>query len=170
MLKRYAEMTRSMRLEDAPQVADIHTRAWQVAYRGIISQALLDEIEVLEREEMWREKLIPNSKRTNLVFEDDGQIKGWSAFGQSGENMQFQELIGIYVDPNNFREGVGSELWKTTENLMLNQNPEYLTLWVLEANHRARGFYERMGFVGTEESRQVEWLGGVREVQYIKKA
>ena len=78
-LKRYAKMIRSMKIEDAFRVADIHARAWQVAYKGILDQKLLDAINVMEWEEMWRDKLIPNPERTNLVLDVEAKIKGWSA-------------------------------------------------------------------------------------------
>ena len=159
-----------MRIEDAFRVADIHTRAWQVAYKGILDQKLLDTIDVMEREVMWRDKLIPNEDRTNLVLEVEAEIKGWSAFGRSVDDSKAQELIGIYVDPIYFREGVGTELWRTTSEHMLGQNPKKLVLWVLEKNKQARGFYEKMGFGITGETRKVSWLGDVTEVQYNKQA
>ena len=159
-----------MQIEDAPRVADIHTRAWQVAYKGILDQKLLDEIDVQEREMMWRDRIIPNPERVNLVFENEGRIKGWAAFGTSSDDGQTQELIGIYVDPFHFREGVGTELWKATSTLMLEENPKHLALWVLEDNKQAISFYKKIGFSVTQEIRRVAWLGDAVEVQYTKQA
>ena len=159
-----------MRIEDAFCVADIHTRAWQVAYKGILDQKLLDTIDVMEREVMWRDKLIPNEDRTNLVLEVEAEIKGWSAFGRSVDDSEAQELIGIYVDPLYFREGVGTELWRATSEHMLKQSPKKLVLWVLEENKQARYFYEKMGLGITGETRKVNWLGDATEVQYTKQA
>ena len=157
-----------MLVKDAARIADIHTRAWQIAFKGILDQNILDEIDIKEREAMWRDKIIPNPKRVNLVFENEETIIGWSAFGRSSDDNKSQELIGIYVDPVHFREGVGTELWKATSQLMLEKNPDFLVLWVLEENKQARDFYEKMGFSDTEHTRKVSWLGGAIEVKYIK--
>ena len=159
-----------MKIEDAFRVADIHARAWQVAYKGILDQKLLDGIDVMEREEMWRDKLIPNPERTNLVLDVEAKIKGWSAFGTSSDNRESQELIGIYIDPIHFREGLGTELWRATRDLMLERSPKYFTLWVLEDNKQARSFYEKIGFINTEKTRKVSWLGDATEILYTKQA
>ena len=158
-----------MQLSDARQVADIHTRAWQVAYRGILDQKLLDDIDGDKREAMWRERLIPNQARTNLVFEENAMICAWSAFGPSEEEPAAQELIGIYVDPAMFRRGIGSKLWEETNRLMLLCRPDRLILWVLKDNTRARRFYEKLGFENDQRTRDVEWLGNATEIRYVKQ-
>ena len=39
-----------MQIEDAPRVADIHTRAWQVAYKGI---TIIQASEIIENARGW---------------------------------------------------------------------------------------------------------------------
>ncbi len=163
-------MIRKMQLNDARQVADIHTRAWQVAYQGIIDQKILDDIDITQREAMWRDQLILNETRTNLVYENNGMIQGWAAFGECEEEPISQELIGIYVDPLMFRRDIGSKLWHETNRLMLLNGPENLVLWVLNDNTQARRFYEKMGFVADQRERKIEWLGNATEVRYTKQA
>jgi hypothetical protein len=33
---------RAARMEDVPQIAAVHVRSWQAAYRGLLPQAYLD--------------------------------------------------------------------------------------------------------------------------------
>ena len=155
-----------MKLDDAGQVANIHTEAWKEAFRGILDQALLDSLDVKEREKMWRETLIPNPERTNLVLEIGGHILAWSAFASSCDDSGSQELIGIYVDPKHFREGLGSELLNSTLSKMKTERTSCISLWVLKENAQAIGFYEKNGFKPSGLTRSVEWLNDALEAQY----
>lgn len=161
-------MIREMCIDDSSCVARIHTKAWQVAYQGILDQHILDNIDVQEREEMWKQKLIPNKNRTNFVYETNGEIQGWSAFGTYPDEDFTQELIGIYVHPSHFRQGIGTQLWQETYKRMLTHHPKQIALWVLEKNTQARAFYEKIGFASEGAQRSIEWLGDAIEVCYKK--
>ena len=41
-----------------------------------------------------------------------------------------------------------------------------ITLWVLEANARARGFYQKAGFAPDGAHHVLDDLGGVTEIRY----
>ena len=165
---------RDMTVSDARRVAEIHTRAWQVAYEGILPSSVLDNINLEERVEMWRDTIIPMPNRDNIVLEEDGALLGWAAHGPSRDDDKdhaaTRELYGIYINPDRFRHGYGRMLW--AEVLKRMSIHEYLetTLWVLEENGRARGFYEKMGFeLDAGISRKVDWLGGAVEVRYTRQ-
>ena len=40
--------------DDVPNIAEVHVRSWQAAYRGILADDLLDRLSVTEREGSWR--------------------------------------------------------------------------------------------------------------------
>lgn len=44
---------RDATLADATAIASIHVRCWQHAYVGIVPQALLDSLDVVQRRAMW---------------------------------------------------------------------------------------------------------------------
>jgi len=48
-------LVRPMTLADAERVAEIHVQAWQVAYRGILPDEILDAIKLEERVALWRD-------------------------------------------------------------------------------------------------------------------
>jgi len=70
---------RAARFEDAQQIAEVHVASWQVAYRGILSDSLLDSLSVEAWTEQWQERL---SRRRN----DEPGLGAWRKpyrFGRS---------------------------------------------------------------------------------------
>jgi GNAT superfamily N-acetyltransferase len=83
-----------------------------------------------------------------VVAEESGRIVGFVAFGE-------QELDALYVHPERWGRGIGDRLLAAAGSAS--------ALWVLEANTRARRFYERRGW-RSDGSAQVVF--GVPEVRY----
>jgi ribosomal protein S18 acetylase RimI-like enzyme len=76
------------------------------------------------------------------------------------------ELYAIYVAPAYWSGQAGWRLLTEVVNSAIAQRYASLSLWVLEANRRARRFYERGGFAVTGESQVMDDLGGVTEIRY----
>jgi GNAT superfamily N-acetyltransferase len=74
-----------------------------------------------------------------IVAEDGGEIVGFAVVGES-------MLEQLYVRPDRWRTGVGSLLHDAAVDRRRCAGDERLRLWTLEANTRARGFYERRGW------------------------
>ena len=160
---------RDMKIDDAERVAEIHVDAWRAAYTGILSSQILDAICLEKRVERWRDVIIPQSDRNNVVIIDDKQICGWSSFGETRDEDKDKsttgELYGMYICPNQFRKGLGTLLWQETCKRL--QENAVITLWVLSNNLGARMFYESMGFVLDGQSQRTpKWLDGAEEVRY----
>ncbi len=75
------------------------------------------------------------------VAEEDGAILGFIA-------MQNDWVNQLNIHPNHWRRGVGTELIRFAMGL----HPEGLRLWCFQVNTAARAFYERHGFVVTQET------------------
>ncbi len=74
-----ALVIRDARAEDAEDIAGVHVRSWQAAYRGLIDQSVLDGLSVDERAAGWRRILaepLPTSLGTLVAVRDDRLI-GW---------------------------------------------------------------------------------------------
>lgn len=133
--------------EDAPGIARVHVDAWRAAYRGLIDQVLLDELDLDQRAQQWR-GLIENSPHAVVVGQVREQVAGWATFGagRDGGASDLGELKGLYVHPDEWSTGVGRALILHVENeLCLAGYPEAY-LWVLRGNERAIRFYERHGW------------------------
>jgi len=63
---------------DARAVAEIHVSAWRAAYRGIMPNALLDDLSVEKREGGWR-SAIDHGEPQVLVAAEHSQMIGWVA-------------------------------------------------------------------------------------------
>jgi ribosomal protein S18 acetylase RimI-like enzyme len=56
------------------------------------------------------------------------------------------EVAAIYVDPSRWRSGVGTSLLHAAVRRLDDGRWDEATLWVLEDNPQARGFYTKHGF------------------------
>ena len=48
---------RAARMQDAPEIAVVHVRSWQAAYRGLLPQAYLDGLDPAQRIGRWERSL-----------------------------------------------------------------------------------------------------------------
>ncbi|MCP2335845.1 GNAT family N-acetyltransferase [Actinomadura rupiterrae] len=136
--------------EDAEAIAKVHVAGWRTAYRGFVPDAELDALRWQDRVADWRERTAPGSTVTVLVAEDDGGLVGFASSGPPRDEDlvagRAWELYAIYLGPSTWRRGVGTALLRSTIEAVPTHVPA-LVLWVLDGNARARGFYERNGFV-----------------------
>jgi GNAT superfamily N-acetyltransferase len=90
---------------------------WQLAYRGIMADRYLDELEKEKAEaaERRRDRITrPYGPRTSeLVAEHEGEVVGWLREGPKRDDDRHEtqaELWAGYVHPDAWRSGVGSAL------------------------------------------------------------
>lgn len=135
---------------DADGIARVHVRSWQAAYRGLISDDILDDLSVSERAENWRRFIAEPLPTTlgHLVAERDDRIIGWCTFGtgRDEEMAADGEIYGIYADPEEWSSGVGHALLTEAVRRIADVGLHTVYLWVLDGNDRADRFYERHGF------------------------
>lgn len=135
---------------DADGIAEVHVRSWQAAYRGLISQDVLDTMSVTERAVTWSQIIAaPLPRHLGLmVAERDGRIVGWVSLGSGRDpGLEAQaEIYGIYVDPEDWSTGVGHALLLAAEQRIMDAGQSSAYLWVLDGNTRADTFYARHGW------------------------
>jgi GNAT superfamily N-acetyltransferase len=159
-------------LGDARAIAEIVVTGWQIAYRGILPDEFLDSLHVDAREAAWREMLGRDADGGTpaWVAECSGRVVGFVSSGPPRDEdvPRFgAEIYAIYVLPQSWRQGLGSELLETAVEHWQGGGAQTLVLWVFEANERARSFYEAMGW-RPDGARQELVLGGTAafEVRY----
>lgn len=160
-------MVRTAVLEDAGAIARVHVTSWQQAYAGILDRDFLGGLDLATRAAWW-ETLLGGGGGTALVSELEGAVAGFSLVG-SGDDEGWGQIMAIYVDPEQWGAGHGHALLSASEDLLVGLGFDRAMLWVLEANERARAFYERQGWRMTTPFR-LETIGGtqVTEVRYEK--
>jgi len=149
------------------EISNVYEQSWKYTYKDIIPQDYLDSIP----EGQWISTL-DNQDRKTLVCIDNGKIVGTSSFGGS-RFEQFQscgEIISIYLLPDYIGKGYGKILMEATLSELKKQGYENVFLWVLEENNRARIFYEKFGFLATDDFLD-DNIGNkdLREIRYIYK-
>jgi ribosomal protein S18 acetylase RimI-like enzyme len=135
-------------LEDARAMAEVHVGSWRHAYRGLLPDAYLERLSVEDREAMWR-SAVDQAEAGAFVAEEGGRIVGFSSFGPSRDDDAGErtgEIPAIYVEPSTIGRGIGRELLQAATAALRDEGFERATLWVLEANERARRFYEKAGW------------------------
>jgi len=161
-------------VDDADQVAGVHVRSWQAAYRGLIDQEVLDGLSIPERADGWRRNLsdpLPTIIGI-LVAERDGEIVGWTSFGsgREEEGAGDGEVYGIYADPAEWSTGVGRALLDAAEQRIRDAGHRRAYLWVLDGNERADAFYARRGWEADGASKVEERPGlSLREHRRVKR-
>lgn len=158
------------RPEDAHAIADVSVRTWQKAYRGLIPDDYLNDLEAEDKIPLWMGAILKGHP-TVWVSRTAGQIVGFVAWGPSRDEdapAGTGEIFAIYVLPAHQGSGTGRQLLTAALSQLKDGGFGGVTLWVIGGNAQARRFYEAAGFAtGPDEHKMFE-LGGILidEIRY----
>ncbi len=152
--------------EDAGQLAAIHVRSWQRAYRGLLPDEYLQGLDPADRIQRWRRIV----SKTNwprgagvLVLAADAGLLGFACFGPSRDQdanpEQVAEIAAIYLLPEVWGKGLGRQLMAASVESLAVARYAQATLWVLDSNVRARRFYAGNGWAEDGAAKQDDTLG-----------
>ena len=156
---------------DEAEVAGVHVRSWQVAYRGLLPDDYLDGLRPEDRAARYSFGDSGPGRPATVVAIDDGAICGFATVGPSPDDDRpgAGELHGIYVDPTTWGRGVGRALMADARERLGVQGFETGLLWVLVGNERAARFYRIDGWLPDGSRRFAEVHGvTVDEVRYCR--
>jgi ribosomal protein S18 acetylase RimI-like enzyme len=135
---------------DAYEIVRINADGWRRAYAGIVPDDVLAAIDVDQRARRYERRLAEDRTHDTVVAQDDDAIVGYVYFGpyRDGESLDpsVGEICAIYVDPKLWGTGAGRLLMTDARDRLVERGRVEIRLWVLEANHPARGFYAHLGF------------------------
>ncbi len=141
---------RTATTDDATAIARVNVASWQAAYRGIVSDRFLRGVSAGARERAWRDGIFGDPSRLTLVAQRDGEVIGYCGLSTPSRDEDagpgVAEIAAIYVHPDTWRTGAGGVLMEAALANLRDAGWRVVTLWVFEANERARGFYARYGF------------------------
>ena len=138
---------RDIKKEDIPQVVDIQISGWRAAYKGMIDDEYLENMNV-EKKIKMREK---DYKETRfIVAEINNEIVGFCRYTDNMEKTPETpevdcELRALYVKPELKHNGIGKKMFQYAVNEFKNIGKTKMVLWCLKDNVLARKFYEKMG-------------------------
>lgn len=155
---------------DAKILGQIHALSWKVAYKNIVPDEILDNITIEKRIKFFEKALTEGWEEDALIFKDDIAV-GLICIGKCRDNDKDEstgEIWGIYLHPNYWNQGVGTELITWGLNELKHINFKEITLWVLENNLNARKFYEKMGFSHDGTIKEITIGRPLNEYRYVK--
>ncbi len=164
---------REATLTDAPSIAAVHVAAWKKTYNEQIPEEFLNRLNIDKYTWNWESWLAYPSTpeaRTWVVVYDD-RIVGFAGVGPCrDDDMDLgdaMEIHGIYFHPDIWRLGLGRALMQWIFDDLRRRDYNLLTLWTLEANKRARSFYESLGMTADGETK-VDFKDGFEldEIRY----
>lgn len=161
---------RHANIEDAKILGEIHSQAWKVAYKGIVPDEILDNITAEKRQKYFEKALTEGWEEDAIIFNGNKAL-GLICIGKcrdADKDGSYGEIWGIYLLPEYWKKGIGSELiyWGLAE--LKKRNYDKVTLWVLEDNLNARKFYEDIGFEHDGTIKEITIGKKLNEYRYVK--
>lgn len=156
---------------DVMAVAAVHVRSWQVAYRGIVPDPVLDTLDVSVRAARYAFDGTGPADPAAWIAVDGHAVLAFVILGpcRDDDRQGMGEVLSLYVDPDRWRSGLGAALVRKAERELSLLGFAEASLWVFEANARARRFYEAMGW-RRDEGVKMAQIGGLEipEARYRK--
>lgn len=139
---------REARPEDAAEVAGVHIRSWQAAYRGLLSDEYLDGLRAEDRMARYTFGSADPDAPLTMVATDGGVIGGFVTTGRSRDTdvAHRGEVFALYVDPGGWGLGVGRRLMTEGREHLGRSGFTEAVLWVFVGNVRAEAFYRTDGW------------------------
>jgi GNAT superfamily N-acetyltransferase len=144
---------RAAGLADAVAIAQLHTKSWQTAYRGILGDDFLQGPLPENRRVLWHTRLSDAERPGQFVLVDEhaGAIRGFACAFLEADPQWGCLLDNLHVVPDLKGRGLGTQLMTAVALRVWRSNPfGRLHLWAYEQNLTARRFYERLGGAITE--------------------
>jgi ribosomal protein S18 acetylase RimI-like enzyme len=161
-------------VDDADAVGEVHVRAWQSAYRGMMPDDYLDTLQAQEHATRWREHLAaPSSAAELFVVVDDRRVVGFASVGPALDGdvpSDIGQLYAINLDPDVWGRGLGRALLRVATDRLSELGYVEAVLWVVPDNQRARWLYEAAGWSDDDLRRDDDVFGVVvPEMRYRRR-
>ncbi|MEN1968659.1 GNAT family N-acetyltransferase [Lentibacillus sp. N15] len=138
-------MIRKAVATDAKGIANVHVDSWRTTYKGILPDALLDNLSYSRRMKQWEQNIA--QQHVFVVENDQGEIVGFSAGGKerTGKYPSYTgELYAIYILQAYQGKGLGKLLVQPVVDVLRNLDCHSMLVLVLKEND-ATYFYEAIG-------------------------
>jgi ribosomal protein S18 acetylase RimI-like enzyme len=138
---------------DIEKLASIH-RASRIEYeRDVIYDDDLNRDDINHFIKNWQ-TWMNDDDIFKLCLEDDGEVRGFILYGRTKTRPSFDqgvvprygaEIYAIFVDPNHFRKGYGTQLFNAACKDLTDKKLNSMILWTLKKNKKSSAFYNSFG-------------------------
>ncbi|WP_226673441.1 GNAT family N-acetyltransferase [Rossellomorea aquimaris] len=129
---------------------------------------LIEKMEIKEDVGEWGE-LIANSQKI-LLYEQNG-IKGFSYYSTYDNDEEKIAQISLFVDSDYRLSGIGTALYKETEKLISESDPDFVSVYMRVESENPIPFAEKMGFTKWWGSPELIYRGGAfpkTDLEFVK--
>jgi GNAT superfamily N-acetyltransferase len=156
---------RRAELEDVQGLARVHVDTWRETYRGLMSDATLDDPSLLSwREKFWKAALTDPkySRNTVAVASHEGTLVGIAMSGPADDADASHQVFLLYVYAAFHGSGIGAALLDAVID-----KAAPASLWVADPNPRAQAFYRKNGFFNDGTARLEDDVRSVRMIRTL---
>ncbi|MGP8252638.1 MAG: GNAT family N-acetyltransferase [Terracidiphilus sp.] len=163
-------LLRPAKTQDAMDVARVHVRSWQAAYRGLLPAEYLDALKPEDRAALYTFESTDMAKPFTIVAEDDGFITGFAttAPARDADFEGWGELYALYVDPDFWGRGFGAELMKAARARLVEVGFQQAVLWMMKGIDSA--FCCTLNFAKTQNTRAISQPVGAFSISFLTVA
>ena len=132
---------------DAPEMAEVNIRSWEVAYKDIIPEEYI-KAKNATRHALY-ERVITAENANSYVIQYTGKTIGiMKAAPPQDDDLgdDYYELHYIYLHPDYFRMGIGTQAMEFACEKARSVGKAGMIVWVLDENVNSIRFYENCGF------------------------
>lgn len=153
--------------DDLPAVTALFLRCWRESYAEVLPTRVIEAFDETSATELWRRALETPRPGTHGLVAVEGEpgageqdadqqgaderadrerVVGIVRMGRDPDEPAVGHVFSLYVDPATQGGGVGRGLLTGATSWLHDGGCAEATLWVFEANRRARAFYALNGW------------------------
>lgn len=132
--------------KDLPDIAEIHIQTWRKAYRGIVDDVILDNLNT-ERSFQNFNRVLNDPDEFFYVAEYADKTVGFMTFSLKSRSdvfFCFAEISCIYILPDFQGKGIGKRLMSHAFKVIRDNGISKIMLWALKDNYQ-KLFYQSCG-------------------------
>lgn len=152
---------------DAAALAEVHVDSWRETYAGLLPDIYLWRMNPQLYTRRFRRQLMSEKPlEVMLAAEGRGGLSGYCA-GHVDNDGRRAEVSTLYLLKTAQKLGLGRRLLVATARVLQARGADSLSLWVLDGNEPARGFYTHLGGLPVQGRAVQGWGGGFRETAFL---
>lgn len=143
--------------EDAPDMAEVLARSWEIAYKDIIPMEYIKAKNATRSDQFAR--IITHDNKTQHVVQADNKTMGIMNVAPPQDDDvsdEFYELHGLYLHPEYYRMGIGTQTMNFAIDVARNLGKKYMTLWVFAENRNSINFYTKCGYAPDGKTKSID--------------
>lgn len=156
--------------DDAKSLAHIIVESWKSVYSNIIPEDEITKFLDKERRQQQFEKFIDDGEIVLIGTYDD--IPCGLVFANKDNDEKLEKcgsIYSMYLLEEYWGKGLAMELMNLVLSILKAEGCKQVSLWVYEANIRARRFYEKCGFIFDGTKKHSRFSNKPIELRYIKQ-